>query len=70
MRARRKKYDLNSISHDACISLVQSLRTDGVDVHEVFVDTVGDPDKYRKKLELRFPSVLFTVSKKAGELFH
>ena len=36
---------------------------------EVYVDTVGDEGKYQAKLSALFPSIRFTVSKKADSLF-
>lgn len=36
---------------------------------QVYVDTVGDPDKYRIKLSESFPFVKFVVAKKAGSLY-
>nr|GMD01915.1 ribonuclease H2 subunit A [Ipomoea batatas] len=41
----------------------------GVLLSEVYVDTVGDPDKYRLKLSERFPSIKFVVAKKADSLY-
>lgn len=36
---------------------------------QVYLDTVGDPDKYRVKLCERFSSIKFVVSKKADSLY-
>lgn len=36
---------------------------------QVYVDTVGDPKKYQKKLELEFPQLQITVEKKADARF-
>lgn len=36
---------------------------------QVFLDTVGDADKYRIKLSERFPSIKFVVAKKADSLY-
>lgn len=41
----------------------------GVLLTEVYVDTVGDPEKYRIKLSERFPSIKFVVAKKADSLY-
>ncbi|CAG0892605.1 unnamed protein product [Cyprideis torosa] len=44
---RRAKYNLNSMSHDTAIGLIQTALDRGVQVTEVFLDTVGPPDKYK-----------------------
>jgi ribonuclease H2 subunit A len=36
---------------------------------QVFIDTVGDPDRYRAKLERAFPGITFTVCPKADALY-
>lgn len=38
-------------------------------IFQVYLDTVGDAEKYRAKLSLRFPSIKFVVSKKADSLY-
>ena len=66
----RCKYNLNAISHDSAMFLIQSVQEMGVKIGAVFVDTVGDPDKYQAKLKERFPSIpTITVSKKADSLY-
>lgn len=36
---------------------------------QVYVDTVGDPEKYRVKLSEIFPAIKFVVAKKADSLY-
>jgi ribonuclease H2 subunit A len=36
---------------------------------QVFIDTVGDPDRYKAKLERAFPGIAFTVCPKADSLY-
>ncbi|KAI3515943.1 hypothetical protein L1887_14849 [Cichorium endivia] len=36
---------------------------------EVYVDTVGDPEKYTVKLSAIFPSIKFVVPKKTDSLY-
>lgn len=65
----RSKYNLNAISHDTAINLIQGSLDAGVRVREVFVDTVGDASKYQTKLAERFPQLAVTVKPKADSLF-
>lgn len=41
----------------------------GVRVTEVYVDTVGPPEKYEAKLQRIFPEIQVTVAKKADSLY-
>ncbi len=41
----------------------------GVQLEEVYVDTVGDSHKYRAKLQEQFPELTIAVEKKADSLF-
>lgn len=66
---QRTKYNLNALSHDAAIGLVQFALDSGVQLKEVFVDTVGPAEKYQDKLSQRFPGVEVTVRPKADSLF-
>jgi len=66
---RRGKYNLNTMSHDTAIGLVNKAIEAGVRVAEVYVDTVGPPEKYQAKLEAIFPELKITVAKKADSLY-
>jgi len=66
---QRTKYNLNALSHDAAIGLVQYALDCGVQLTEVFVDTVGPAEKYQDKLSQRFPGIEVTVRPKADSLF-
>jgi ribonuclease H2 subunit A len=66
---RRYKYNLNAISHDSAIGMIQNALDQGVNLSHVYLDTVGDPGRYQQKLCGIFPSIQFTVSKKADSLF-
>jgi len=66
---KRVKYNLNTMSHDTAIGLVKKAIEVGVRVAEVYVDTVGPPEKYQAKLEAIFPDLKITVAKKADSLY-
>ncbi|KAJ8466258.1 hypothetical protein OPV22_028810 [Ensete ventricosum] len=66
---KRTKINLNEISHNSAIGLVKRVLDMGVLLTEVYVDTVGDAEKYRVKLSERFPGVKFVVAKKADSLY-
>lgn len=46
---KRSKYNLNELSHDTAIGLIRRALDAGVLVKEVYVDTVGPPEKYEQK---------------------
>lgn len=62
-------YNLNNQAHDSTIDLIQLVLDSGVDVTEIYVDTVGPPDKYQAKLSARFPGRKVVVTKKADSLY-
>ncbi|XP_057859776.1 ribonuclease H2 subunit A isoform X2 [Cryptomeria japonica] len=66
---KKDKINLNTISHDSAMGLVNKALAMGVLVTEVYVDTVGDADKYKVKLEEKFPGITFIVAKKADSLY-
>ncbi|KAG8441412.1 hypothetical protein GDO86_006958 [Hymenochirus boettgeri] len=66
---QRAKYNLNALSHDTAIGLIQYALDAGVQLTEVFVDTVGPAEKYQEKLKKRFPGIEVTVRPKADSLF-
>ncbi|GJS60702.1 ribonuclease H2 subunit A [Tanacetum coccineum] len=54
---QKSKINLNKISHESAMGLVKKVLDLGYLLTEVYVDTVGDPKKYRIKLSKRFPSL-------------
>ncbi|SCU88344.1 LADA_0E09582g1_1 [Lachancea dasiensis] len=64
-----KNYNLNEQAHDVTIALIQGVIDRGVGIEHVYVDTVGPPATYQKKLESTFPNIKFTVAKKADSLY-
>jgi len=69
----KEPMSLNKISHDSAADMISLVLAEGVCVTEVFVDTVGDPEMYQKKLEGLFahhsPRITFVVAKKADSLY-
>ncbi|XP_052135496.1 ribonuclease H2 subunit A [Oryza glaberrima] len=66
---KRSKVNLNEISHNSAMGLVKRALDMGVLLAEVYIDTVGDAEKYRIKLTEKFPGIKFVVAKKADSLF-
>lgn len=62
-------YNLNAQAMDATVALIQGVFARGVNVKEIYVDTIGQPAAYQKRLERIFPAVKITVAKKADSLY-
>jgi len=62
-------YNLNAQAMDATIALIEGVYKRGVNVKEIFIDTIGNPATYQKKLEKIFPMAQVTVAKKADSLY-
>ncbi|OCK74824.1 ribonuclease HI large subunit [Lepidopterella palustris CBS 459.81] len=62
-------YNLNAQAMDATIELIKTVFAQGVNVKEIYIDTIGRPETYQKKLERVFPTVQITVAKKADSLY-
>ncbi|CAI7670899.1 unnamed protein product [Penicillium manginii] len=63
-------YNLNAQAMDATIEIIRGVVEErGVDVKEVYIDTIGNPATYQQKLERIFPSMKITVAKKADSLY-
>ena len=62
-------YNLNAQAMDATIALIQGVYKRGVNVKEIFIDTIGQPATYQKKLERVFPTAKIIVAKKADSLY-
>lgn len=54
---------------DSAIGLIKRARDMGVNIAEVYVDTVGPPEKYQDKLSKIFPDYKITVAKKADSTY-
>lgn len=66
---QRSKYSLNEISMDSAIGLIKAVEALGVNVKEIYVDTVGPPEKYQAYLSRLFPKYGITVAKKADSTY-
>ncbi|RYP53677.1 hypothetical protein DL768_001403 [Monosporascus sp. mg162] len=62
-------YNLNAQAQDATADLIRGVMARGVDVREIYVDTVGPPAAYQARLQRLFPAARVTVAKKADSLF-
>lgn len=62
-------YNLNAQAMDATVDLIQHVFDLGVNVKEIYVDTIGPPATYQAKLARIFPTARVTVAKKADSLY-
>lgn len=62
-------YNLNAQAMDATIDLIKGVLAQGVNVTEIYIDTIGKPEIYQKKLERIWPTISITVAKKADSLY-
>jgi ribonuclease H2 subunit A len=63
------QYNLNAQAMDATIDLIRGVLAKGVNVKEIYIDTIGRPEVYQKKLERIWPTIRITVAKKADSLY-
>ena len=64
--------NLNKISHDSAIGLIKKIRDEvGFTVKRVYLDTVGDPKKYKDLIckALNDPTIEITVESKADDTY-
>ncbi|KJR85378.1 ribonuclease H2 subunit A [Sporothrix schenckii 1099-18] len=61
--------NLNAQAAESTVGLIRGVLARGVRVTDVYVDTVGPPASYQKKLERYFPGLRITVSKKADSIY-
>ncbi|KAI1435619.1 ribonuclease H2 subunit A [Xylaria sp. CBS 124048] len=69
LRPAGAAYNLNAQAMDATVDLIRGVVARGVNVREIYVDTIGPPAVYQKRLERLFPTVRITVAKKADSLY-
>ncbi|PYH77150.1 hypothetical protein BO82DRAFT_358547 [Aspergillus uvarum CBS 121591] len=70
MRPGAGSYNLNAQAMDATVEIIRGIIEErGINVGEVYIDTIGNPVTYQHKLEKLFPSLKITVAKKADSLY-
>ena len=57
------------MSHDCAIGMVKHMLSRGVNITQLFVDTVGVESYYQDKLQKIFPSMKIIVCKKCDDLY-
>ncbi|CAH0752666.1 unnamed protein product [Diatraea saccharalis] len=66
---KRAKHSLNEVSMNSAIDLIKKVAECGANITEVYVDTVGPPEKYQARLSEIFPDYKITVAKKADSIY-
>lgn len=66
---RRSKTSLNEVSMVSAIELAKKVIEAGAQITEIYVDTVGKPEKYQARLEQIFPGLNIVVAKKADSTY-
>ncbi|CAD7697566.1 unnamed protein product [Ostreobium quekettii] len=66
---QRSKVSLNALANEATFGLIDEALGDGINLKQVFVDTVGDAGTHQSRLASRFPGIEFTVCPKADALY-
>jgi len=66
---RRTKISLNEVSMVSATDLIRGVIEAGVNVTEIYVDTVGKPESYQVRLKGVFPGVKIVVAKKADATY-
>ncbi|DBA66720.1 TPA: hypothetical protein ACH3X2_001870 [Trebouxia sp. C0005] len=65
----RDRISLNSLANESTFKLLNDVMQMGVNLQEVFVDTVGDAAKWQARLESKYPGVRFIVCPKADAIY-
>ncbi|KAK0540689.1 hypothetical protein OC842_000364 [Tilletia horrida] len=69
---RRHPYNLNQQALDATVTLIQNVLDSGVDLTEIYVDTLGKAETHAKNLISHFPRhqhIKWTVTSKADAIY-
>ncbi|KAI9834483.1 MAG: hypothetical protein M1826_002637 [Phylliscum demangeonii] len=62
-------FNLNAQAMEATVALIRGVLGRRVAVKEIYIDTVGPPAAYQRKLAALFPAVAVTVAAKADALY-
>ena len=62
-------YNLNAQAMEATITLIKEVFERGVNVQEIYIDTIGRPQTYQDKLQRIFPATKIVVAKKADSIY-
>ncbi|KAI9670153.1 MAG: hypothetical protein M1817_004490 [Caeruleum heppii] len=62
-------FNLNAQAMDVTIDLIKDVFAKGINVREIYIDTIGSPQTYQNKLSRIFPTTSITVAKKADSLY-
>eukprot|EP00210_Caulerpa_lentillifera_P004767 g4551.t1 len=61
--------NLNRIAIESTFKLIKEVLKRGLQIKQVYVDTLGPPESHQLKLEREFPDLEFTVKKKADSIY-
>lgn len=65
----RDRISLNTLANESTFKLLDDALLMGLNLQEVFVDTVGDAAKWQARLEGKYPGIRFAVCPKADALY-
>ncbi|KAF5826044.1 ribonuclease H-like domain-containing protein [Dunaliella salina] len=65
----RDRVSLNLLAMESTYKIIRSIMDKGYKLTKVFIDTVGDAERYAQRLAQQFPSLQFTVCPKADALY-
>lgn len=69
MLRKNGRYSLNDQAMDATVEIIKGVLSKGVNVQEIYVDTLGPPVTHRQRLERIFPTIKIVVEKHADSLY-
>eukprot|EP00983_Pelagomonas_calceolata_P130955 1161729-Pelagomonas_calceolata.AAC.17 len=63
----RDRVSLNLLAMESTFKIIRSMMDKGYKLTKVFIDTVGDAERYAQRLAQQFPSLQFTVCPKVRD---